>query len=478
LLAGALAAWGPFPLAAGIVGGTAVLLLTLITPLAGLAFALALGPLGAVEAQWVSLGGLDSAQIMLALTLTAWIGRGLRDGRLPLPAFWLQGPLWLFIYLAGVSLLDASSFSAGLKETLKWVEIGLIIWLVVAEAERTPPPAHWWEKRPLLWVLGGLAAAALFQGALGVWQFAFQPDGPEHFQVLGRFYRAYGTFQQPNPFGGFMNLAALTGLGLTLGGAALVWRRRRRRGVWAWPALAGVIVAGGITAVSVVALLFSWSRGAWLGFAAGLAAIVFFWPRRRRQGAALLLAGGGLVAGLWLGGVLPASLTARVDSIFGQQWQFADVRGVEITDANYAVIERLAHWQAARRMARQAFWLGVGFGNYESAYPEYDLINWPDALGHAHNYYLNLWAEVGILGLSAYLFFWTAVFWQNIMLLRRLDGFRRGIALGLLGVWTALAAHHLVDKLYVNNIYIHLGALLGMMQALARQKTPGSLCKD
>ncbi|HID52637.1 MAG TPA: O-antigen ligase domain-containing protein, partial [Anaerolineae bacterium] len=143
-----------------------------------------------------------------------------------------------------------------------------------------------------------------------------------------------------------------------------------------------------------------------------------------------------------------------------------DVRGEDINDANYAVLERLAHWQAAVDMARENLWLGVGFGNYEPAYADYALLNWPYPLGHAHNYYLNLVAEVGVVGLLAYLVLWTAVFWQTIRLLRRLDWPVRGIALGLLAVWAAISVHHLVDKLYVNNIYIHLGVMLGLLQLL------------
>jgi O-antigen ligase len=110
--------------------------------------------------------------------------------------------------------------------------------------------------------------------------------------------------------------------------------------------------------------------------------------------------------------------------------------------------------------------LGVGFGNYEAAYPAFALINWPDALGHAHNYYLNLLAETGVVGLGAYLFFWAAVFWQTLTVLGQLKWPERGIALGLLAAWVALATHHLVDKLYVNNIYIHLGVMLGLLQLL------------
>ena len=72
-----------------------------------------------------------------------------------------------------------------------------------------------------------------------------------------------------------------------------------------------------------------------------------------------------------------------------------------------------------------------------------------------------------MVGLGAYLLLWTAVIWQTIGLLRRLDGWERGIALGLLGVWAATAVHHLVDKLYVNNIYVHVGVMFGLLQVLA-----------
>ncbi|MCZ7665773.1 MAG: hypothetical protein M5U34_00335 [Chloroflexi bacterium] len=64
---------------------------------------------------------------------------------------------------------------------------------------------------------GILLLAGSVQAAWGVWQFGLRQDGPEHFLVLGRFYRAYGSFEQPNPFGGFMYLSAMLALGIMLG---------------------------------------------------------------------------------------------------------------------------------------------------------------------------------------------------------------------------------------------------------------------
>ena len=74
--------------------------------------------------------------------------------------------------------------------------------------------------------------------------------------------------------------------------------------------------------------------------------------------------------------------------------------GVDISPTNYAVVERIAHWQAALNMAETAPCLGVGLGKYDAIYAEHRLLNWDDSLGHAHNLYLNLLAEGGFLGVG------------------------------------------------------------------------------
>jgi O-antigen ligase len=181
--------------------------------------------------------------------------------------------------------------------------------------------------------------------------------------------------------------------------------------------------------------------------------------------AAVIILGGALLVGA-AAGFGPAQAVAGRLGGFRDEFTLGDVRGVDINDENYAVLERLAHWQAAAGMARDDLWTGVGFGNYEAAYADYALINFPDALGHAHNYYLNLLAEVGLPGLLAYAIFWTFIIGQTIWLARRLAWPERGVAVGLLAAWVALAVHHLVDKLYVNNIYVHLGVMIALLQLL------------
>jgi putative inorganic carbon (hco3(-)) transporter len=488
VLAGLLLAWLPLNTAVILLGSAAVLLLVAIQPLAGLGLALLAGPWGAHESLLFGNQIFDSGQLLLLLTLAAWIGRNLAHRRLTIPQTALNLPFVLFLTVATLTLFQATSWGLAIKELIKWLEMLLIMWMVVdlgAEYSVLRIPYSVAASKPTIrftpyairYILFILLLAALTQAAIGIWQFS-RGTGVEHFQVLGRFYRAYGTFYQPNPFGGFMALNAALAAGAFIGW--LTWSEKRaarteQRGASSVKrllrstlyTLRSSLLLAFCTAVTTAGLLVSWSRGAWLGFAAAAATLAFFWPRRRWLGIVLLLLAAGLLLVAGQLNLLPSSITSRVTS-FAADFSLGDARGVDIFDENYAIIERLAHWQGALAMSRDYPWLGVGFGNYEAAYPQYRLMNWTHPLGHAHNYYLNIMAETGFLGAAAYLLFWAAVIAQSLRQLGRLDWPWRGLALGLLAAWVYLSVHHLVDKLYVNNIYIHLGAMLGLQQLLDR----------
>ena len=134
---------------------------------------------------------------------------------------------------------------------------------------------------------------------------------------------------------------------------------------------------------------------------------------------------------------------------------------------NWAILERVSQWYAGWQMFANNPILGVGIGNYPKAYETYSLPGWPTGVGHAHNYYLNLLAEGGLLTFVAFLFFlgiaWrlAAVTWR-----RAPDTWGRILALGLMGSLAAFSAHSLVDSLFVHSIGILLGILFGLLSAL------------
>jgi len=401
LVLGLILALTPLEMTLALLLGSGLALAVLLRPVVGLCLLTLVLPFSQVRQ--VSLGGarVGVAEALLALTLAAWLLRmaARREIRFPHPPLLL--PFLAFIGVQLLSLLPSRSLQESLPELLKWVEM-LALYLFIASQV---------EWRHVVWIIGGTLLAGGTQALLGAYQFMRQA-GPEAFVLMGRFMRAYGTFNQPNPYGGYLGLIAPLALSLTLWALGRLWeglrqgpRRLPPDMIQRWATLG---FFAGATALLVAGIGMSWSRGAWLGLAAGVIVVSGLRGRRGAILFALLVALACLLAILGGFGLLPAALTSRLADL-GQHLRYAtdpDVARVEITDANFAVLERVAHWRAAWAMFSDHPWLGVGIGNYAVAYPAYSLPHWRDPLGHAHNIYLHFLAETGLPGLATYLLFW------------------------------------------------------------------------
>ncbi len=467
LATGWLLARLPLPTTVALVGLAMLVAGTIAEPLVGVVAGVFLGLLRAYLQTEMPQVPAQVGHLFVALALAAHWARGLLHHRLSVPlgrehpASSLFLPVLAFLGVATLSLWDAPGpfLDVGVPELIKWVEVGLVLWLVAERATSRSLPA----------LLAGILTVGVFQAGVGLHQCALRGEGPEHFLIPGtHFYRAYGTFEQPNPYAGTMGM--MLALTVGVGGVQALECARHFSGCLArrrWAGLAILLIGSALMGGALVA---SWSRGAWIGFATALAAMALALPRRTRWGVVLAVGLMALFLVLSAAGLLPARIVARLTE-FATDLRLQDVRGVGINSANYAVIERLAHWQSAVEMWRAHFWTGVGLGGYEPAYPEFALINWPLALGHAHNIYLNMLAETGLVGLVGYLLLWGWVFWQTWRATRRASGLARGVAVGLLGAWTHLTVHHLFDNLYVNNVHLLVGLLLGMLAVVRTADT-------
>ena len=435
-----------------------VLLVTLVQPRLGLVFLIVAVPFGTIYQVRLGVMNVGLTEVLVLLLAGAWLMRLVlrREGvslRNPRPA--LLWPLVIFFGALLLSLLVTWSLQHSIKELLKWFEV-LLVYLLVAFGVR----GRW--ARILTWTIviaGGLAAVH------GIYQFLFQA-GPEGFVLFDRFMRAYGTFEQPNPYGGYLGLTLPVALGLAVVAALGLGRWSR---IWRWSTLA---VGGVCAALMLAALVMSWSRGAWLGVGAAVVGMAVAMVVRGGRGAVLsVIVAAVVVYALLAGGLaqVPPSLVQRFGD-FVPYLGVSDVRGAEITDANFAVLERVAHWQAAWQMWTDHPWLGVGIGNYEPVYSRYALPQWPLPLGHAHNYYLNIAAESGVVGLGAYLLLWGVALLQTWRVVRRASGWELGVAIGVLGVVIHLSVHNFVDNLYVHGMYLQLAILLGLVAGVERNQ--------
>jgi O-antigen ligase len=139
---------------------------------------------------------------------------------------------------------------------------------------------------------------------------------------------------------------------------------------------------------------------------------------------------------------------------------------VEVSSENWAVVERMAHWQAGWYMFLDHPWLGVGAGNYAAAYPQYFVGSWREALGHAHNYYLNILAELGIVGGSLLVLLLGLAFRQLGGALVRSEPLRttfwRAVLAGVFAGLIVFCIHNMFDSLFVHSVNIQVGVLLGL----------------
>ena len=461
-LLGVVVAFQPPTLTGAGIAAAALIVCTLISPFAALILLVVIAPLRtliATEAPFQL--PLDIGQIALIVLIGVWFAESLVNRRTLPRLRWtpVYLPVLVFFAAASLSAFTAVSMSAWINEWLKWAQILVLIALVLDLGAQTGRGAA------REWIIFGLCVAASANALIGIYEY-FGGSGALHLLVNGTHFRAFGTFGQPNPFGGFMGLIAPLALVSALGYGWRVWQTWRKTARLPLISLVAVAFYGAAFALLAIGVYVSVSRGAWLAFAASLGVMGFALPRKTWIGIGLIGAGVIAFVVLWSNGWIPQSIIDRLNTITQETFAITDVRGVTITTANYAVIERLAHWQAAVNMATANPLLGVGFGGYEAAYPEYSLMNWELALGHAHNYYLNVLAETGIIGLVSYLALWVTMFALTWRARRHPDWLARLTAVGLLGTWTYLAVHSLTDNLYVNNLFIHVGIMIGILALL------------
>ncbi|MGC8879327.1 MAG: O-antigen ligase family protein [Anaerolineae bacterium] len=452
LVLGSILAWLPLPLAVLLTAGALLVVLILLRPVLGLLLlvpVIPFSPLMSIQVGGISVGGMEA---LLVLVLAAWVLRMASQGQIVLPVAPLVVPWLLWLAACLFSWTQALSLGAALSETAKWIEMLALYLFVVAVV----------GQRHIPWLLTAFLVAALAQAALGVYQ-SFMRVGPEGFLIFeGQMLRAYGTFRQPNPYAGYLGLTLPIAYSLFLWGLG-------RMVAWMRSPQAGPILLFGLATISlgstVVAMYASQSRGAWLGATAAILVASLTRSKRTAVIFGIVVIALSILVVLGAADLLPTGIMQRFTEII-PAIQVPNIATVEVTDANFPAIERLAHWQSALNMWRDHLWLGVGLGNYPVIYPLYAIGRWRDALGHAHNFYLNVAAETGLIGLLFYGILWLSIFWLSGRVICATQGFGRAVAVGILGMLAALSVHNFVDNLFVQGMYLHAAITLGIMAVL------------
>ena len=426
-----------------VVVGAGATVVAFIQPLVALPLLLFAVPFGGVtrgsSGDTSSDLSFGAAELMVALLTAAWLARGVRRHAINLRPGAIVVAALAMVCLAAFSIAYAQDRALAIKESLKWLEL-LLALAIVVDLSREPGAARW--------VIGAMFVAGAAEATYGAVQF-LTGSGPGAFELQGAL-RAFGHFDQPNPFAGYLTTILPLAVCMAL--------CRANPGPFRWLAL-------GATALMAVGIGLSQSRGAWLGAAVAGVSLLLAWSPFTRRLLIPVVLGGALTLALALTGLLPAAILDRLAQTV-EYFGVFDVRTVQLTSENWAVVERMAHWQAGWYMFLDHPWLGVGAGNYAAAYPDYFVATWREALGHAHNYYLNILAELGVVGGAVLVWLLGLSFVQLGGALVRSEAARndfwRALLAGVFGGLVVFCVHNLFDSLFVHSVNVQLGVLLGL----------------
>ncbi len=362
----------------------------------------------------------------------AWLMRGISTSDFAVgPVPW-RPALIVYGFVLILSVSQAVDYAGSAKELLKWGQM-LFVYIAACSLLRT--------RKDIRTLLTVMFVAVLAESAVGVAQVALH-SGPSSF-ARGALLRGSGTFDQPNPFAGYLNTV------LPLAVCCLIFRVLPRRWMWF------------VVAVTAVGVLGSLSRGGEIASLAALITIAVVTTKVAKAFLLLAVATLAIVAAGIVVGLVPTSVTDPI----GQALGVSNVDVVNPTPITWSTAERLAHMEAGLHMFADYPFLGVGIGNYPARYPKYRVAPvWGPNLGHAHNYYINIAAEAGVVGFAAYLFlFGSAMVICGRTYRRATDPLGRALGLGGLAVLIGFSCHQFFDDLLVHGIEVQMALIMAMV---------------
>lgn len=379
----------------------------------------------------VSFGGVESwgnaiLEIGAALLLVLWAVIATLRGRVEIFGS------WLFLPILGLGSLALLQFVTGTTvypyltkiELLRWSAYALLFFLAVQSFQTKE------LIKQFIWFLLSLGfAVSLF----GIVQY-FSSNGKLYWVVsLPAGVNPFGPFVNPNHFAGFVELMAPLGLAL------LFFPSRNREHV---PLLLL------FTIVPVGAVFLSASRAGIIVVVLEFALLAFLscvhrMGRRQLLGAtAISLLAGSLV--LWLG------VTRALE------------RFEQLAHQGVSRELRVAMDEDTWRIFRDHPWTGTGLGTLVAVYPRYESFYNGTTVDHAHNDFLELLADTGLVGGFCGALFIGLLFRRGFADFQvAAGGTARALVAGPLVACAGMLLHSLVDF----NLHIPSNALIFLLLA-------------
>jgi O-antigen ligase len=338
-------------------------------------------------------------RLILFATMFAWMSHQMKRGFLPLlrstPGFLVL----LFLGWAGLTLFWSPYKNASVQWCVSLLTYALLFYMVLQGI----------QSRSHIQVIGVLLLGmGAFEGMFGITQYVWFGEA-----------RAKGTFFNPNFF------AAYEGAILALALGILSFVRKREL------TLSGYLMLWSTVAITCCAFVLAQSRGALVALVVTLTFIGFC----RFGKVALLLIALSLVTGF----MVPNPLRERI---------------VEVSVTDPYAYTRLDIWKTSlTRLVDHPLGIGLGmykYGSFQDRFPiEENIVRYGKRPESAHNEYLQMGVEVGVVGLAVFLIGVGIWVWNVREVWRqRLEPFERGLVTGLTAATLGILVHATVDSTF------------------------------
>lgn len=387
----------------------------------------------------IDLGPIGASEPMLAVTGGVIAVRAVRRG-----AFWpaLRDPLLPLVALFVVIGLVSASVN-GVPAPVAMLGILMTIDAIAVYFLARMVPAGEGEVRMAIWVV---VAAVVVAAVVGIMQVVLHPD----LLGLASFAGRFGEGGRITSFLGNPNMAAAV-IVFALPYPLLATRHlteRRNRGM-----------AFGVTALLCLALILTFSRGAWLAFIVGVVLTLLVLDRR-----SLLTLVAGLALAWFATIVMPRNVLVSQAELTEL---FPDSGAPSIIDSTMDRLDEVYERRDLRmRFIREGLpivadnpWLGVGPGRYGGAasaiiespvYEKYGTSLY--GFRTVHNFWLHLFGEVGVVGGSVFVVAIVGLWLRFVMAAQAaVDGHRFLVLAGTASAIAVLVMNNATEMLFEGN---------------------------
>ncbi|MBK9153673.1 MAG: O-antigen ligase family protein [Chloracidobacterium sp.] len=258
-----------------------------------------------------------------------------------------------------------------------------------------------------------------------------------------RFAVPFGSFVNRHNFAAYMEMTIGLPLGMLFAGAVVKDKR--------------LLYVTGI-ALMGVALLMSGSRGGLVAFLAQIIFLIMLTTGAKSRGR--------LVMKVAFSSLLIAAIVVGSIFIGGEN---SLTRIADTATSSDITTDRVHIWSVTTEVITNNLPLGAGLGAFGVAYTPFDEYSGMERVEQAHNDYLQVAADAGIVGVAVGLFFLFWLFRYGLAAANTANAYRRGVAIGALAGCFGVLVHSVFDfVLHVTAVSIMFITLMGLIVACRR----------